>query len=133
MSNSRSDSFGTDEERPKKAAEPKPTTRITSQFRERHNMTYELDCAGTPIVVKMFPLDDSESTWRVEIRRNDPPDPSLPTAIPVDAPVVAIASGATRDVAFHAIRQWCDENRASGLSLIDWNAVAKALESVRAL
>ncbi len=97
--------------------------RVTSQFRERHNMTYELDCGGTPIVVRVFPLEDSES-WRVEVRRNDAPETT---------PIIAIASAATREAALQEIRQWCDENRGSGLSLIDWPAVTRALASVRAL
>ena len=33
----------------------RPTTTITQQFRESRNMTYELDCAGSPLIVRVFP------------------------------------------------------------------------------
>jgi hypothetical protein len=106
------------------------TTKITQQFRERHNMTYELQCAGTPLVLRMYPSDGdivdapagTPEEWRVEARRTDAPDA-----------VVATASAATRAEALRKVGEWCRENHASGLSSLDWDAVVRALTLVKAL
>src|SRR5436190_5644213 len=37
------------------AAAEKAAARITTQFRERQNITYEFDCNGSPLVLRMFP------------------------------------------------------------------------------
>ena len=123
MSNGRD--FGASDGRAAKAAKAaadSPKTRITQQFRERHNMTYELECAGTPLVLRMFPAEGETEAWRVEARRSDQPDA-----------VVAIASAPTREQALREIEAFGRDQPASGLSALDWEAVIKALVSVKAI
>ena len=59
---------------PAKSRPKEPVTvRITQQFRERNSMTYELDCSGVPLVLRVFfPVADSESCWRIEARTGHP-------------------------------------------------------------
>lgn len=49
------------------------TARITQQFRELENTTYELDCSGVPLAIRIIsPVGNSTtSTWRVEISGAD--------------------------------------------------------------
>lgn len=98
-----------------------PGTRITQQFRERHNMTYELDCDGIALVLRMFPPDDVTTfEWRVEARTR-----------PENAS--ASASAPTRRQAVRDVAQWCVDHPVHGLSIVDWDAVERALVEVRAL
>jgi hypothetical protein len=125
---------GGDPDKPEKAEKGDKkdvtATKITQQFRERHNMTYELLCAGTPLVLRMYPSDGdiadapagTPEEWRVEARRTDAADA-----------VVATASAPTRAEALRKVGEWCREHHASGLSSLDWDAVVRALNSVKAL
>lgn len=105
-----------------KDAKPKLTTRITQQFRERHNMTYELDCDGIAIVIRMFPPDDVKtSEWRFEARASASPEGSGVTA-----------TARTAREALDRLAKQCVE-QPGALSQVDWRALLVALESVRAL
>jgi hypothetical protein len=121
MSMSYAGGYGANGERPpKKDAEPKVTTRIKQQYRERYNMTYELDCDGAPLVIRMFPPDDVKaSEWRIEARAGAPGDEAC-----------AMGSGAT---AKHALDQIRQSSPSGALAHIDWDAVVRALHAVRAL
>lgn len=113
-----------DEQRAEKraaAAAEKAAARITSQFRERQNMTYELECNGATLVLRMFP-DETESAWRVEARSSNLEDAS-----------VATASAPTREAAVRALAKSCVDARTPGLYAIDWEAVIRALSTVAAL
>jgi RNA recognition motif-containing protein len=109
----------------KKAADDKRRTRITQQFREPHNMTYELDCVGVPLIVRIFfPIGDGPALeWRIEARTSDAPDAA-----------VATAAAPSRAQALRTIAEWWHENQESrGLSTLDWEGVALAMAEVRAL
>jgi hypothetical protein len=99
--------------------------KITQQFRERANMAYELDCAGTKLTVRVFPIETTSShdQWRIDARTTDAADA-----------VVATATAPTRAQAFHEVATWW---RANGvlrrLPPLDWEAIARAMASVRAL
>lgn len=97
-----------------------PPVRIVQQFRERANMTYDLDCAGMPLTIRMFPIE--ADSWRVEARSTDAADA-----------VVIVASAATRRDALGAVlRQW-NERACSSLGSIDADALLRALSDVRAI
>lgn len=117
-------------------AEDRPVVRITQQFRERGNMAYDLDCAGTRLTVRIFPPNNmaasdpaagreahGEELWRVEARITDAP-----------GAVVGSASGATRTEAFREVATWWASQQGTlGLPSFDWDAIAKAMTAVRAL
>lgn len=95
--------------------------KITQQFRERGNMTYELDCAGAPLSVRVFP--DEGERWRVEARTNEA----------TGAAVIA-ATGTTRRAALDDVaRSWAEQAASLCLPALDWGAIATALSTVRAV
>lgn len=106
-----------------RSSERKPETRITQQFRERHNMTYELDCAGAPLIVRVFPLDGVPSTWRVEARTTNASDAT-----------VAVGTASSPALALERVAEWWRQNAASrALATFDWTAIADAMTAVRAV
>jgi len=99
----------------------KPAVKITSQFRERNNMTYELDCRGVALSIKVFPVDRSEQAWRLEA--------SAKTENSDVAPLTA--ESRTRALALEEIaRAWQESTSAQP---IDWVAVTEAMVAVRAI
>ncbi len=100
-----------------------PKVKITSQFRERLNMTYELDIAGTLIAIRMFPTPDEsgKESWRLEALAKEKPDE-----------VVSASAPRRADALSEIARTW-EERIDSGLPPLDWKAVADALETVRAI
>jgi hypothetical protein len=101
--------------------------RITSQFRERRNMAYELDCGGVTLVLRVFPEDERERAWRVE--------GSIKGASEGSPPLVRSASAPTRAVALdELIRTWTAADAAAGGAvLLDWPAIVDAMHGVRAI
>jgi RNA recognition motif-containing protein len=98
--------------------------RITQQFRERHNITYELDCSGTPLVIRIFPLgNDPTVEWRVEARTSRAPD----------APVASATAPQRREALERVARSSAEDADLRVLSSLDWPAVAQALAAVRAI
>jgi RNA recognition motif-containing protein len=105
------------------AKEAARKARITSQFRERSNMTYELECAGAPLIVRVFPLRGDVEEWRIEARESD-----------ACTAAVATATAASRAKALDIVALWWRENaRTRALTAIDWDAVAQAMKTVGAL
>jgi RNA recognition motif-containing protein len=105
-----------------KAAQAK--VRITSQFRERHNMTYEIDCDGTGLIFRIFPTptETGGEEWRIEATAKTAPD------------VVVMASAATRALALDEVaRLWAEKAAAESVPPLDWTAVGTALLGVRAI
>jgi len=97
--------------------------RITSQFRERANMTYELDCAGTPLIVRVFTLQGNVEQFRIEARTTDASNAA-----------VATVTAASRAEALDGVARWWRENAAThALTAVDWEAVAQALKVVGAV
>ena len=104
----------------------KPAVRITQQIRESKDTTYELDCSGLPLSIRIFrPINvDPSSAWRIEV-----------TA----AAVVVSATAGSRALAFALlVERW--GNSAAGLFPeraayrdLDWQAIAAAMAAVRAI
>jgi RNA recognition motif-containing protein len=114
---------------PEPVPERKPThgrsernpVHITSQFRERHNMTYEIDSRGVTLAIRVFPGERVEDPWRVEARAKGPagqPD------------TVVAAESTTRAAALEDIARTWPPPPAND---IDWAGVHDALAAVRAL
>jgi len=108
----------------KRAASEK-RARIMQQFRERENMTYELECTGTPLIVRVFfRVDDGPAPgFRIEARTSDAPG----------TPFVG-ATGSSKLKALQEVAQKClaaDAPRA--LTAIDWIAVEQAMMTVHAV
>jgi len=102
-------------------AKARPKATIVHQFRERTNVTYELDCEGSPLIIRMFPLDRDQ--WRLEARATDA----------ADADVVQ-ASSATRSRALdEVLREWNERASSAARHLLDSPAVVRALQNVRAV
>jgi RNA recognition motif-containing protein len=99
-----------------------PAVRITSQYREAANMTYELDCSGVVLVIRVsFPSASNE--WRIVVQKSRETD---------GAGVAAVA--ASRIEAFRSVvRACCEGDSAGDLGCLDWRAVEKAMLDVRAL
>lgn len=101
----------------------KSRARITQQFREARNMTYELECSGVPLILRVFPPSGSPNEWKIEARASDA----------VDA-VVATATAASRPQALDRVAEWWRDNATTrALATYDWNAVAQAMAAVRAI
>lgn len=100
--------------------------RITSQFRERRNMAYELDCDGVTLVLRMFPEDESERSWRIEGSIKGGAEGSPAIVRTASAPVRARALD-------ELIREWPAADGAMGAARLDWPAVIDAMQGIRAI
>lgn len=114
---------GADRGRPSKGrdeqSDDSPGTRMTSQYRGPGNMTYELDCSGTTLVIRLF-FPNEASEWRIVVQ------PSRDA----DAPSIA-AVAASRAEAFRSVVTACREG--TDFARVDWDAVEKSMLKVRAL
>ena len=103
-------------------AEVETGARITLQFREPANMTYELDCAGVTLVLRIF-FQTPEGQWRIAAQAG--------TA--TGAPSTG-ATAASRVEALRNIARACRESGdTSTLGRVDWEAVEQSMTKVRAL
>lgn len=98
--------------------------RITLQFRERHNLTYEIDCDGIPLVLRVFFAvgEGAAAQWRVEARAGHVEDPSI-----------ASATEPSRAQALESIAKGWRASAAPEVSSIDWDGVTRAMTAVRAI
>lgn len=98
--------------------------RITAQFRTRKGMAYELREHGARLTVVITEGDKQANAapWLVE-------------AFASQTPASAISNAAdTRREALRRIgAEWAQDAQARGLPTFDWEAVATALSSVRAI
>ena len=98
--------------------------RITQQYRDRnHRMVYELRYGTSLLVLLASESADTAREWRFE-------------AHPADSPQLVVAGQwqSTRAEAFRTMRDlWIERGEALGLARIDWEKVADALSSVRAI
>ena len=112
------------EAREAKAAEARVTTTITQQYRERHNMTYELDCQGSRLTLRVFfpPEVGPATDWRIEARSGGEGAATIEKVAP------------TRE---QALQQISEAWQASATDLLlptfDWAAVTRAMQGVRAI
>jgi hypothetical protein len=104
----------------------KDALKITNQYRAKGGMEYWLKCEGVHLRLLVSPRsnDMDAGDWHVEARAGRTAD---------DAPVLG-EWGATRIDALRAVgRTWSSSQDRSGLPPFDWDAVAKALQDVKAL
>ncbi|HXK19496.1 MAG TPA: RNA-binding protein [Polyangiaceae bacterium] len=94
---------------------------VTQQYRERHNMTYELDCPVGRLTLKVFfPPDPARPEWRIEARSNQSAELSVDK------------SATTRELALKEVAAaWQVLAADSGAPSFDWQAVARAMQAVR--
>jgi RNA recognition motif-containing protein len=97
---------------------------IVQQYRERANMTYELNCAGQPLILRIFfPPSDEPGSWRIDARTSDSPQA---------AAISAVAT--SRPAAFSEVAAAWDESAGTGrIPKLDWVAVKAAMHTVRAI
>jgi hypothetical protein len=104
-------------EREESKARDKNRMRITSQFRERMNMAYELEGEGLKLSIRIWPNEADQNSWRIEAK-------------PKGAEKGAMGEGKTRAQALEAASEvW----RAENLPAVDWRALTEALVTVRAV
>jgi hypothetical protein len=99
--------------------------KITHQARGRTGMVYDFSADGHRLTVSIFPRDGVQDAgdWRVEAR-----------ASRADEAVVIAEWGATRGDALREVgRAWASRAVADRLPSFDWEEVAKALDTVRAI
>ena len=113
-----------EESRRSKAADTSPKIAVVQQYRERTNMTYELDCAGEPLILRVFfPADSGPPAWRVEARNKDGADV---------ATIEKTAS--TRALALSEVAEaWQARATAAAVPTLDWQAVTRCMQAVRAI
>jgi len=103
------------------------TLKITGQARVKTGgMTYGLKCQGVHLTLVVSPRtnEDDNDEWCVEA--------SSSKGLAGNA--VMSAWGPTRIEALRAVgRSWTESVDVHGLSMFDWEAVAKVLQEVRAL
>jgi hypothetical protein len=107
-----------------KKAEPTSELRITTQYRARRGMIYELECRGATLDIHVLRRDGSDGAgeWCVEAHDGHSRDA-----------VVISCFAATRREALRGVGQAWAERGPSSLAAFDWDAVARTLTTVRAL
>ncbi len=97
---------------------------ITQQYRERHNMTYELDCAGEALILRVFfPPEAGPVEWRIEARGKGGGE-----AVVIDK------VAATRELALQAVSgAWPTPAAPTATPGYDWAGVTVVMRSVRAI
>jgi len=124
----RAETFGRGEDesgsQPRKkghAERPIPPVRMLQQFRERTHMTYELECSGAPLVIRIFfPKADSTPEWRVE------------AATSVGSKVAAASAPSRAEALATIAREW-NARDGGGAPDVDWVAVTTVMTTVRAI
>ena len=96
---------------------------VTQQYRERNNMTYELDCPAGRLTLRVFfPPDAARPEWRIEARSNQS------AALAVDK------AASTRELALKEVAEaWQALAADSVAPSFDWQAVARAMQAIRAV
>ncbi len=97
---------------------------ITQQYRERHNMTYELDCAGEALILRVFfPPEAGPVEWRIEARGK-----GCGEAVVIDK------VAATRELALQAVSgAWPAPTAPTTPPSYDWVGVTAVMRTVRAI
>ena len=99
--------------------------KITHQARGRNGMVYDLSAEGHRLTVSIFQRENPQEPgeWRVEAR-----------ASRADEAIVVSEWGTTRAIALKSVGStWTTRAMADNLPNFDWEAVAKLLDSVRAI
>lgn len=101
--------------------EPKPSVRMMQQFRERGRMVYDLDCAGSPLTLRIW--RGEEGAFRIEARSTDAEDAVVGTA--------TAKTGA--EALSEALRAWNSAATTTARATLDAEAVTRAMRDVRAI
>lgn len=106
-----------------KAAKGPAGIAIKQQYRERHNMTYELDAGGPRLTLRIyFPPDAGPVEWRIEARSGG------------EGGVVVDRSAPTKALALQAVAEaWQGLAADPPEPSLDWPAITRALHDVRAI
>ncbi len=116
------ESRGRKREGSKDDEESKTGTSIAQQYRERLAMTYELACGKAKLTLRFhFPAENAPSPWRVAARTA-----SSDATVEATEPTRAQALQAVADA-------WRALPAEAGAPELDWQAVAAALKTVRAI
>lgn len=99
---------------------PKPTVKIMQQFKERGKMVYDVDCAGSPLTLR---IGHDEQGWHVEARSTEQTDAIIASAI-AETGVASLAE---------ALRQWNAAAVTTTRKAVDADAIAKAMRDVKAI
>lgn len=95
---------------------------IAQQYRDRHGLAYELDCAGLRLTLRFLFPSETEAGWRVEARLGSGSSPIVDAVAP------------TRKGAFDGLSEaWKRVTTEPPVPELDWGAVAIALQGVKAL
>jgi hypothetical protein len=104
---------------------PRPSVRITNQFRKQQAMVYDLSCEDVRLTLEITSREpvDGQEQWHVEaFARQAPEKPTIDE------------QGTTRSEALRAVaRSWAAKQGTFGFPTLDWDAVADALVAVRAI
>jgi RNA recognition motif-containing protein len=105
----------------KEAAKALKRVRVMAQFRERTNMTYEVDCSGVLLSFKVYFTESaSGDAFRVEARVKS-----------ADESTAIAGLGESRRAAFdNVVRDWSEKPE---LPAVDFPAIALVLSAVKAL
>jgi hypothetical protein len=108
-----------------KPADKAPGSKITTQYRSKLTMIYEIESSGTAfeILISRAGTDSEPGDWHVEAHNGFG---ESVVAVSADA---ATASDALSQVA----QSWRETGAAGGLPELDWQAVEQVLRSVRAI
>jgi hypothetical protein len=101
-------------------AEANSAVRITHTFGEPKNVTYELECSGLPLAIRVSgPIGEPASSWQLE----------------VSAPGVVVSTSAgSRALAFALlVERWSGSALSTAYRDLDWQAIGAAMAAVRAL
>ena len=98
--------------------------RITSQFRTREGMAYELRDHGARLTVLITESakDEADDRWRVEAFSSLAPTSAISTTAPT-----------RREALQRTGTRWALDAPSRELPMFDWDAVARALTIVRAI
>ncbi len=110
----------------KDAEREKASLKITNQCRVKGGMAYGLKCEGVHLTLVVTPrkTEADLGEWHVEARAGRARDDE----------VVAAEWGPTRIEALRAVgRAWTASVPSHGLTMFDWEAVARVLSEVKAV
>jgi hypothetical protein len=116
---------GADTRRAQRDGAAAPGLKITTQYRSKLTMIYELESRGLAfeILISRAGSDSEPGEWHVEAHNGVG-----------DGAVAVAADGATASDALSVVaRSWRATGTAGGLPELDWEAVATLLRTVRAI
>jgi hypothetical protein len=105
---------------------PRPTVRITNQFRNGRGMVYDLSCEDVRLTLEVTggaPPEEGDAEWRIEAFARHAPE----------RPKIGATGPTRREALTRAGTAWGAKRGAFGFPAVAWDAVAEALLAVRAI